>query len=81
MKRMLTAFSFLLGVGLTVCVYRWHTCLKLFHEATQYPDTLAIMFTGVIAALVAMWGILSQRAITRRQVIWSIFPVRKATKT
>ena len=68
MKRMQIAFSFCVGALIMMAIYRWHAISKSISKIHEHPDTYAILATGFAAAVVAIWGIISQRAITRRQV-------------
>lgn len=68
MKVILAAFFVSVGAILAVLALRWNVLYQAIAKTDPHPDTYAILVTGLLAAIVAIWGILSQRAIARRQV-------------
>src|SRR5689334_14792250 len=56
---------FVAALVLALCAY---VAFLLWQRLGTADEITAVLLTGILAAIIALWGIYSQRAITRRQV-------------
>lgn len=61
---------FLLGAVVTAVLINWSTALSLLSIMRDHDTTTAIATTTILAVIVAVWGVVSQRAIARRQLTY-----------
>src|ERR1700748_567838 len=67
MKNLLAVFAFVCGVLITSGFFLADRIQSFWTMLCINNETSAIALTGIVGAIVAIWGIMSQRAIERQK--------------